>query len=96
MPNFHMGHNVLARDYRNRQRWRHGTIHACSGSHTYEVKVAPGVSWKRHSNHIVHTSVCPGLSKTTVSETITTPEPSIDVSLLETSKKSERDKIPTR
>ncbi|GFO22209.1 transposon tf2-6 polyprotein [Plakobranchus ocellatus] len=37
MCNFHMGDTVLARDYRGHQRWRHGTIHACTGSHTYEV-----------------------------------------------------------
>ncbi|GFO43472.1 hypothetical protein PoB_006997700 [Plakobranchus ocellatus] len=90
--NFHMADTVLARH----QRWQHGTIPTCTESLTCEVKVAPGVSWKRHSDQIVHTSASPGVSRPTLSELVTSSGPFTDSTLLESSKQSRRDKISTR
>lgn len=64
---FDIGDKVLARDYRGHQRWQPGIIHSNTGSRTYEVEIAPGTLWHRHSDQIVHNSAnikpaAPGVS----------------------------------
>jgi len=61
--NFNTGDNVLVRDYRGHQRWQHGTINEGNGSRTYNVEIAPGVLWKRHSDQIVHTKMSSDMIK---------------------------------
>ena len=64
---FNIGDKVLVREYRQHQRWQHGTISAQTGSRSYEEEIAPGVIWRRYCDQIIHTS-----SSTSPS---TTPQP---------------------
>lgn len=53
---YHTGDHVLVRDYRGHDRWQHGQISSQSGFRSYDVEIAPGVIWRRHSDQIVPTS----------------------------------------
>ena len=52
---FNTGDNVLTRDYRAAGRWAHGTIKARNGPLSYSIQTSPGIVWRRHADHIVHT-----------------------------------------
>ncbi|GFR97945.1 CCHC-type zinc finger, nucleic acid binding protein a [Elysia marginata] len=48
--------HVLVRDYRGHAKWQHGQISSQTGFRNYDVEIAPGVIWRRHSDQIVPTS----------------------------------------
>jgi hypothetical protein len=50
---FEKGDNVLVRDYRGGQKWTYGTVECQSGPLSYKVDVAPGQTWRRHTDQLV-------------------------------------------
>ena len=73
---FSVGDTVLVRDYRGNQRWLHGTIGARNGSHTYDVEIAGGITWRRHADQMVHTRTQPDTKSDTHPMLLPPPVPS--------------------
>ena len=50
---FHIGQTVSVRDYRGKQKWIPGIIHARSGPLSYQVCVGPNMIWRRHADQLI-------------------------------------------
>ncbi|XP_053395598.1 uncharacterized protein K02A2.6-like [Mercenaria mercenaria] len=54
---FEIGENVLARDYRGREKWIGGTIVSREGPLMYQVDVGYNIKWRRHANQLRKTEM---------------------------------------
>jgi hypothetical protein len=56
-PNFQIGQNVVAKNYRGGDKWVPGIIAAQTGPLYYEVRVASNTVWNRHADQLRATGV---------------------------------------
>ena len=56
-PNFQIGQNVVARNYRGGDKWVPGIIAAQTGPLSYQVRVASNTVWNRHADQLRATGV---------------------------------------
>ena len=58
-----IGQTVMARSYRNKEKWIPGVIAPHPGPLSYEVSVAPNTVWRRHIDQLKETALTPNITK---------------------------------
>jgi len=70
---FEVGDPVMSQDYRGDLKWRSGLVVQKTGPLMYEVKVAPGIIWRRHIDQLQPTGVEPSTVKISPPEVVNVP-----------------------
>jgi hypothetical protein len=54
-----IGQAVSVRNYRGKEKWIQGIVHARTGAVSYQVEIAPNVIWRRHIDELlVSENIC--------------------------------------
>lgn len=53
----YVGQAVSVRNYRGKEKWIPGIVHARTGPVSYQVQIAPNVIWKRHIDQLLSSSI---------------------------------------